>query len=193
LDLERNGHIMRKLTKEDIHIQLSTQKDIPVLHAMYNRAKMVLEDQDLFQWDDVYPNRAFFEHACMQEHLYIVSKGKRIIGGLVLNEEQEDEWNDVDWVEGEPALVVHALCVDPLDQQKGIGSIIIDFCEERAIEGGYTSIRLDMYSKNVKAMRLYEKKGFVYRGEIYFSSKKEGNQKYLCYEKKIPLSEKDAG
>ncbi len=58
---------MSKFTKEDIHIQLASQKDIPVLHAVYNRAKMSLEEQDLFQWDDVYPSRAFFEHACMQE------------------------------------------------------------------------------------------------------------------------------
>lgn len=45
---------------------------------------------------------------------------------------------------------------------------LIAFAEEFARSGGYSSIRLDTYAKNDKALKLYPSLGYLQRGEIRF-------------------------
>ena len=50
--------------------------------------------------------------------------------------------------------------VDPFMQRQGIGSIMITFCENKAIERGFNEVCLWVLEKNVKARLFYEKFGY---------------------------------
>jgi ribosomal protein S18 acetylase RimI-like enzyme len=56
----------------------------------------------------------------------------------------------------------------------------MDFAENYAAEKGFSSIRLDAYSGNSRALNLYERRGFRRVGQ-FFSPRRE--LPFYCYEK----------
>jgi ribosomal protein S18 acetylase RimI-like enzyme len=81
---------------------------------------------------------------------------------------------------GEPALVVHRLCVDPAYQGNGLGSQLMDFAEAHAKQNTYVSIRLDAYAGNPRAVWLYERRGYRKAGQVYFPRR---TLPFFCFEK----------
>src|SRR5213075_3263091 len=74
----------------------------------------------------------------------------------------------VAWSAREPALVVHRLCVDPSEQQKGVARQLMDFTESYAASHGYRSVRLDAYSGNPRAVDFYRRRGYREAGIVFF-------------------------
>jgi ribosomal protein S18 acetylase RimI-like enzyme len=64
--------------------------------------------------------------------------------------------------------VIHRLCVHPDFQGKGLAKKTMQLAQEMLKREGYGSIRLDTFSKNPIARRLYEHLGFSYVGEVNF-------------------------
>ncbi|MGV9002500.1 GNAT family N-acetyltransferase [Flavobacterium sp.] len=61
-------------------------------------------------------------------------------------------------------LEIDNFIVHPNHRRKGIGKIICDFMEERALELQCTCIVLDAFTGNFPAHRLYYNQGYVPRG-----------------------------
>ncbi len=76
-------------------------------------------------------------------------------------------------------LVVHRLCVDPAFQGQGIAEQIMIYGEKIARERGYASIRLDAYSSNPRAVRLYERLGYQKVGSVTFPRR---TLPFYCFE-----------
>jgi ribosomal protein S18 acetylase RimI-like enzyme len=76
--------------------------------------------------------------------------------------------------------VLHRLCVNPKVQRQGIGARILSLAENAARESGYGAVRLDAFSQNPAALKLYAKSGYRYVGNVFF---RKG--KFFCYEKKL--------
>ena len=57
------------------------------------------------------------------------------------------------------------LATDPTAQGKGVGSAIVDWLCERAVEQGYDAVWLETNDRLAAATRLYERKGFRRLGE----------------------------
>lgn len=159
------------------------------LNAAYSillECNRALEAQGLMQWDSQYPSRAFFGDAITDKSLFALSDNRRMCGVVVLNESQPPEWSAAAWhIQEPPFLVIHAFAIAPNLQGRGLGQHLLHFCEARATERNYTSIRLDAFSENSAAVRFYEHQGYVFRGEVQFASKPPGHQRYYCYEKAV--------
>jgi len=105
------------------------------------------------------------------------------IAYFAIDEEQPSEYNNINWItHGEKVLVIHRLAVLPEYQDMGIAKKMLKFIEEFADENGYTSIRLDAYSENRKALKLYENHGYKRVGKLYFPNREVH---FYCYEKKV--------
>ncbi|WP_448335430.1 GNAT family N-acetyltransferase [Bellilinea sp.] len=151
---------------------------------LIHRVTAALVRQGIYQWDEYYPNRAFFHEAIMDGNLFIFVDDTKIIGCVVLDEWQPPEWAGINWQSSDSAvLVIHALAIESRLQRHGYGSVLLQACEHLAIENGYKSIRLDTLEGNSVARYLYERHGYRYRGQIRYCSKPVGHQTYLCYEK----------
>ena len=75
------------------------------------------------------------------------------------------------------------LRVSPSFQHNGIGNVVLRHIEKQLIEAGYDSVRLDVFTQNPYALRLYEKNGYVKRG---FADWRKG--RFLLMEKKLDRS-----
>ncbi|WP_422656842.1 GNAT family N-acetyltransferase [Paenibacillus sp. EC2-1] len=166
----------------DIEIRTGRSEDLQVIMEMISRCVKGMQEGGSDQWDDQYPNPDVIGEDLEREALFVAIGDGRIFGMIVLDQNQEDHFETVDWkqVEG-PHLIMHRLAVDPLAQGQGIARKLVAFAEKYAFQGGYKSIRLDTYSKNTAALKLYHGLGYELVGEVYYPGRVAG----------FPVFEKD--
>ncbi|MBO4458676.1 MAG: GNAT family N-acetyltransferase [Butyrivibrio sp.] len=76
-----------------------------------------------------------------------------------------DLYENAKWEgDGNSAYILHRFCVSPSIQNRGIGKKVLSHIEEQVKEMGYKSIRLDVFTENPFAQRLYRHDGFEPRG-----------------------------
>jgi ribosomal protein S18 acetylase RimI-like enzyme len=61
-------------------------------------------------------------------------------------------------------------------QRQHIGGQLINWCKESALKRGMKRIRLEVLDSNEKAIRFYEKEGFI------FEKKCSENSRYMIFE-----------
>lgn len=175
-DLETAVTHQLKITKGEL-------TDLEVLFQIYRNAKNELERNGVFQWTDNYPNKAIIESELKKGMLYTLQNGNEIIGAINISEEQETEYQTIDWkCSNTKVLVIHRLVINPIHQNKGYAKQLMDFAENYANENKYISIRLDAYSKNKRVLNFYKNRNYVIRGEVYFPERKHA---FHCMEKEL--------
>lgn len=154
--------------------------DIDEIMAMVGEAIRQMESESIDQWNEDYPTREVFLSDLSVGTLFGIEQDDKILGIITVNEEQSPEYEELSW-EGpnDNVAVIHRLVVHPQYQRQGLARILMDFAEDHAKKGGYDSIRLDAYSKNPRALRLYEQRGYKKIGKVMFP---ERNSPFFCYE-----------
>lgn len=133
-------------------IRLGKLSDIDQILSLTKACSLDLIQKGINQWDEDYPSRSIILSDIEQETLFVLLRQEEIVGIVVLNEKQDDEYQQIKWKSGEQAkyLVVHRLAVHPNHQGKGFARKLMDFSENFASENNYDSIRLDTFSLNKK-------------------------------------------
>lgn len=150
-------------------IRIARKDEIGEIMELIAKCVQVMQDGGSDQWDDTYPNREVIGKDIADGTLYVCVDQAAIAGIIVLDNNQAGQYEAIDWLERKgPNLIMHRLAVHPEVQGKGIARRLIAFAEEYARSGGYTSIRLDTYAKNNRALALYPSLGYERRGEVDF-------------------------
>jgi ribosomal protein S18 acetylase RimI-like enzyme len=132
------------------------------------------------QWDEIYSSVNEINGDIGSGCAFGFFDNGKLAAYFVLNSEYSPEYDSADWKTKGRSLIVHRLSVDPLQQGKGIAKKCMLFAEQYAKENDYNSIRLDAFSKNPAALRLYESLEYRKAGVVYF---RKGQ--FYCYEKEI--------
>ncbi len=143
--------------------RLGTLGDLDEIFEMVQAAKKLMSSQGIKQWDEVYPAREDFEGDIKKSTLYVAVLDGRIAAVYVVSEECDAEYGKCSW-QNEKPCILHRLCVSSLMQNRGIGREVLLHAENQLKEMGYDSVRLDVFSQNPYALRLYEKNGYERRG-----------------------------
>lgn len=160
--------------------------DLNRIEELYKDCTLNLKERGIYQWDDRYPSISTYISSIRNKCQYIFEEDDTLIGSVILNESQSAEWDSVPWnyIDGK-ILIIHALAISPVVQGKGYGQKVLELCETHGANADYTVMRLDVFSENQVAIRLYEKNGYRKVGEVTFPFKPEGHQNYYCYEKML--------
>ena len=154
---------------------------------LYNSCKSDLLNRNIYQWgkwNDDYPSQNHIHKAISKGQLYHLIIEDELVGAVILNENQSNEWKQVKWtVINGSVLVIHAMVINPKHQNKGFGKRLLVYCEEYAKENRYACLRLDSFTKNPISNKLYQKFGYNKVGVVEFNIKPEGNMEYYCFEK----------
>ena len=113
--------------------------------------------------EDVYPTRKAAETALQNETLYVYEENGDILGSIILNRQQPDEYKKIEWISkasDEKVQVIHLLMVRPSAAGKGIGSSLVNYAVDIAKHYSCTAIRLDTGVQNIPAISLYKRLGF---------------------------------
>tara|TARA_R110002072_G_scaffold266303_3_gene425215 strand:- start:2274 stop:2777 length:504 start_codon:yes stop_codon:yes gene_type:complete len=141
-----------------------------------------MRENGIDQWDENYPDRDRILVDLESKTLFAYRENSTIIGIVVLNENQDEEYAEINWSTNDDNrnIVLHRLAVHPNQQGKGIAREIMDFAEQFAKEQNYDSIRLDTFSQNQRSQKFYTNRGYTDLGPIYLKYKKD--HPYFCYE-----------
>lgn len=142
---------------ETFQIKLAKEEDLEAMHLLIvDRCKWFIEQQ-ISQWKlEYYPihyNVEYFREQMKENELYVVKDKNKIIGMVLLKNEDPTYWQDE-----KKAFYIHHLTTH-IDYH-GIGKMLIQFAIERAKKCGKEYLRLDCFRSNVKLNKYYESLGF---------------------------------
>ncbi|WP_312474840.1 GNAT family N-acetyltransferase [Neobacillus sp.] len=158
------------------------REELRAVNQLYAEITSDLRKKGVKQWDRFYPNRFIIKADINNGNLFGFMVGNEVAGAVVLDTNESKKYQDLKWEDckGRP-LVIHRLGVHPQYQGMGYGKQLLQFAEDYAVRNGYTSIRLDVFSLNQGALKMYERAGYQEVGMISFPFRKAP---YKCYEKK---------
>ena len=164
--------MIRKAIKDDLHRIIEITKACAVYMISNN----------IFQWNEHYPNIETFENDALNENLYVLEINKKLIGCLVISHEMDEFYMKVKWqTPNHNNIYLHRLAVDPSYQKKGYAKQLMNFSFEYAKVNNIKSIRLDTFSGNPFNNIFYSNLGFKKLGKIYF--RKQSDKPFYCFEK----------
>jgi ribosomal protein S18 acetylase RimI-like enzyme len=165
-----------------MNITKATIVDIDKIMELIRQAVRIMRKNEIDQWDETYPSKKIIADDIVTGSLYKIIINGNMAGIITLNEQQSPEYLSLLWrdYDGRP-LVVHRICVHPQFQGKNLARQLMQFAEEYAGTYNYSSIRLDTYSKNYIALKLYESLKYQRVGDV---SLRDGKI-FHCYEKVI--------
>ena len=141
-----------------------------------------MRENGIDQWDEDYPNYEVIMQDLQTQTLFAYRENNEILGIVVLNETQDEEYTQINWSTCETArnMIVHRLAVKPSQQRRGIARQLMDYAETWARNNLYDAVRLDTFSQNPRNQRFYSNRGYTDLGPIYLKYKKD--HPYYCYE-----------
>ncbi len=166
---------------DKIYLRKAKLEDLNLITKMVRKAIGVMEEAGIFQWDELYPDEELLHKDILNNEMFLCEIDNQVASIFVLNQECDDEYADGNWQYKDSSyFVIHRLCVNPDFQGRGIGSMTLQLIEEYLRNKGIECVRLDAFSKNPTALRMYEKLGYRRSGEIYW---RKGL--FYLYEKKL--------
>ena len=164
-------------------IRKANKTDLDNIMLMYKSCVKGMIANDIDQWDETYPNAGVIMQDLIAQTYFVAIENNVIIGGVNIDKDQDKTYLDINWEDTSNSfLVVHRLAVKEEFWEKKIGKKLMIFAENRVIEKGFNSIRLDTYSGNPKAMAFYRRLGYRELGSINL---KPNKNEYYCFEKII--------
>ncbi|WP_032121135.1 GNAT family N-acetyltransferase [Clostridium amazonitimonense] len=172
----------------DIIIELGKENDVDELEQLYNDLNDHLEKEVNYPgWKKgIYPVRENAVHGVKQGNLYVAKHDGKIIGSVILSQKPEPAYYKVKWEfesDYSDVFVVYTFVVHPDFLKCGVGKALMDFAIEYSIKSQAKSIRLDVYERNIPAIRLYEKCGFKYVDTVDLGLGNYGLDWFKLYEK----------
>ena len=147
--------------------------DIEDICCIVRDAIDVMEQNRIYQWDNLYPAKEDFEEDIRKGQLYVGEVNGRAAVMYTLNQKCDKEYENGNWkYQDEPFYVVHRLCVDPAFQNKGIAKAALLNIEQQLTKMRIHVIRLDVFSGNPFALRLYESFAYWRKGRFYLMEKR---------------------
>ena len=149
----------------NIEYRLGTKQDLDAICSLIQQSIDEMERYGIYQWDDIYPARKDFEEDIEKKTLYLAYVEENFAALYVISGECDEQYRNGQWKYDErSAFVLHRLCVSPLFQNQGIGKTVLQHIEEQVKDMGYNSIRLDTFTENPFAQKLYLHSGYESRG-----------------------------
>lgn len=145
--------------------RLAKKSDIDDVVKLVKAAIVQMEADGIYQWDDIYPAKEDFINDIEKKSLYLAIDSKKLAAIYVISAESDEAYKNATWENNdESAYILHRFCVSPNYQNKGIGKEVLAHIETQIYEMGYKSIRLDVFTENPYAQKLYRKSGYIVRG-----------------------------
>ena len=100
----------------------------------------------------------------------MITEGEEILGytAVLVNDEPEYAHIQGKWLTNGDFVVFHRVAISETYLGKGLARKILTFIEEYALSNHIYSIKADTNFDNLAMIKIFEKSGYVYCGEVYF-------------------------
>lgn len=135
------------------------------------------------QWQDGYPNPDVVRKDIDGGVGFVLTEGDVVIGYAAVLINDEPSYADIEgeWLTNDDFVVVHRVAIAQSHLGRGLSGKMFELIEEYAVSNNVYSIKVDTNFDNIAMMKILEKGGYVYCGEVYF----RGSPR-RAYEKVLP-------
>lgn len=122
------------------------------------------------QWQDGYPNENSLQDDLDQGNAYVLADGETILAYAAIIFDKEPAYEAIEgrWLSNGPYVVVHRVATSKAAKGKGLATRLFQMIEDLAIGKNVYSIKVDTNFDNAPMLRIAEKLGYTYCGEVYF-------------------------
>jgi GNAT superfamily N-acetyltransferase len=122
------------------------------------------------QWQDGYPNPAVVRNDIEKGYGFVLAEGDAIAGycAILVNDEPAYQGIEGQWLTDGDFVVYHRVAISPDHLGKGLAQEMIRQIHGVALEQQIHSVKVDTNFDNAGMLKILEKMGYVYCGEVYF-------------------------
>ena len=152
-------------TKLNLCFRAGTEADLDSVFRLFTDAIAEMNRNNIPQWDELYPDREILKEDISKNQLFLGIADGDIASVYVLNSDCDEEYENGAWQYPNASFcVIHRLCVNPKFQNRGIGNLTMRHIEAQVLKEGFESVRLDAFTLNPFALKMYDRLGYVIVG-----------------------------
>ncbi len=163
----------------------ATATDILKIWAIIQQAIVRRKNDGSQQWQDGYPNEDVIKQDITKGIGYVLIDDNIVAGyaAILFNDEPAYEQLKGTWLTNGDFAVVHRVAISDDYLGKGLAQKIFLFAEDLAKGNKIFSIKVDTNFDNIPMLKILEKLGYTYCGEVTFRSSFR-----KAFEKTLPVS-----
>lgn len=162
-------------------IRKAKASEIVQLIAITKLCAAHMISENIFQWNQHYPNTMAFNKDFNRGELYVLYIQDTLVGCVTISSIKDSEYDAISWLTQDTKhYYIHRLAVSPAFQKQGHARTLMDFAESFAKSNAAVSVRLDTFSQNKRNQQFYKNRGYQRLGNIYFPN--QSQHPFYCYE-----------
>ncbi|MCG2617937.1 GNAT family N-acetyltransferase [Terrimonas sp. NA20] len=122
------------------------------------------------QWQDGYPNPDVVRKDIDNRYGFVLTENNTIVGycAILINDEPEYANIKGKWLTNGDFVVYHRVAISENHLGKGLAQEMLRSIEQYALDNHINSLKADTNFDNAGMLRIFEKMGYVYCGEVTF-------------------------
>jgi len=156
--------------------------DINTIWELLQRAILRRKEDGSNQWQDGYPNLDVVKKDVDHGSGFVLTDADIIVGYCAVMVNDEPEYANIQgqWLTDDDFVAIHRVAISETYLGKGLAKKIMLHVEEYAVSNGIFSIKADTNFDNFAMLKVFEKLGYVFCGEVYFrNSPRKAYEKIL--------------
>lgn len=145
--------------------------DVPWIWEIIQQAILRRKQDGSEQWQNGYPNEDVIRNDIAKGAGFVLTDGDGIMGYTAILINDEPAYDDIKgaWLTTGDFVVVHRLAVSDGYLGKGLAQKMLLHTEDYALQNGIYSVKVDTNFDNSAMLRIFEKLGYSYCGEVVLS------------------------
>lgn len=122
------------------------------------------------QWQEGYPNETTIQEDLDNGHAYVVTDNEDVLAyaAIIFDKEPAYEAIEGKWLTEGDYVVIHRVAAAEIAKGKSVATKLFQLIETLCLSKNIYSIKVDTNFDNMPMLRILEKLGYTYCGEVYF-------------------------
>ncbi|MCQ4034912.1 GNAT family N-acetyltransferase [Kaistella montana] len=169
--------------KENYSLRKATTADQQDIWKILQQAIERRKQDGSSQWQNGYPNLETVQSDIENNYGYLLEIDGKIAAYAAIIFDIEPAYEEIEgnWLSNEPYVVIHRVAVSNEFAGKGVATHFFEEIEKIAKAQQVFSIKVDTNFDNISMLKILEKLGYTYCGEVYFrGSARKAFEKIIC-------------
>jgi GNAT superfamily N-acetyltransferase len=151
-------------------LRKATIANIPIIWEILQQAIERRKNDGSDQWQNGYPNLQTVHEDISKGWGYVLEENQTILAYAAIIFEIEPAYTAIQgrWLTEGKYVVVHRVATSDKSKGKGIATQLFRMVEDIALQNKVYSIKVDTNFDNIPMLKILEKLGYTYCGEVFF-------------------------
>lgn len=164
----------------------ATENDFPEIWEIISQAKHLMQTENRNQWNENYPLPETIYGDMGKSIGYVLENEGQVIAYSAISFDEDPAYKSISgkWLTESPYIVIHRIAVSDTMKNKGIATKMLQEAEQLAVSNGIFSMRADTKYDNNQMLKVFQKLGMQYCGEVLMRGEPRKAFEKIIYPKK---------